>query len=146
MGKRALFFNGLTGLRQHTGNWIGKISSLRHRRFSLGESVCELTDLPGIYSLRTLFRGGGNCQRFYLFRSGRRADRDRRRHLSGKKSPSLKQLSELPLSAGTAFLFCINLCDEAEKRVLSLISLCWNGSWAFRLLPVQPETEDKSIF
>lgn len=113
---KSTVFNGLTGLRQHTGNWIGKTVACATGVFSLGESVCELTDLPGIYSLRTHSEEEEIARDFIcsgqadvLIVIGDATCLERSLHL-------LKQLSELPLSAGTAFLFCINLCDEAEKK------------------------------
>lgn len=51
VGKSSLF-NALTGLRRHTGNWSGKTVSAAVGMATIGRSVCELTDLPGTYSLR----------------------------------------------------------------------------------------------
>ena len=56
-GKTTLF-NGLTGLRHHTGNWPGKTVSVDRDegRFTYKDYTFDLVDLPGIYSLssRTL--------------------------------------------------------------------------------------------
>ena len=50
VGKSTLF-NGLTGLRQHTGNWPGKtVSTARGECRWRGKTV-QLVDLPGTYSL-----------------------------------------------------------------------------------------------
>ena len=46
---KSTVFNGLTGLSQHTGNWSGKTVSCAEGNFSFGETVCTITDLPGIY-------------------------------------------------------------------------------------------------
>lgn len=50
VGKTSVF-NGLTGLRQHTGNWPGKTVSNARGQFSTQGRNYELVDLPGTYSL-----------------------------------------------------------------------------------------------
>lgn len=48
---KSTFFNAVTGLRQHTGNWSGKtVSNARGRAVYKGRTL-ELVDLPGTYSL-----------------------------------------------------------------------------------------------
>ena len=49
-GKTSLF-NGLTGARQHVGNYPGVTVEKRDGRFRHGGRSFELTDLPGTYSL-----------------------------------------------------------------------------------------------
>ena len=44
-------FNGLTGLRQHTGNWAGKTVGLARGTLRVGEQRLTLVDTPGAYSL-----------------------------------------------------------------------------------------------
>lgn len=51
VGKSSLF-NAMTGMRRHTGNWSGKTVSAAVGRAFIDGHVCELTDLPGTYSLR----------------------------------------------------------------------------------------------
>ena len=48
---KSTVFNGLTGLRQHTGNWPGKTVASAQGRFVHDGVEYRLTDLPGIYSL-----------------------------------------------------------------------------------------------
>lgn len=48
---KSTVFNGLTGLRQHTGNWPGKTVSSARGFFRTDRFSCELVDLPGTYSL-----------------------------------------------------------------------------------------------
>ncbi len=50
VGKSTLF-NGLTGLKQHTGNWPGKTVSNATGRCSSRENEYILVDIPGTYSL-----------------------------------------------------------------------------------------------
>lgn len=113
---KSTVFNGLTGLSQHTGNWSGKTVSCAEGNFSFGETVCTITDLPGIYSLRT------HSEEEEIARScicsshpdvlivvGDATCLERGLHL-------LKQISQLPDTEDTAIMLCVNLCDEAEKH------------------------------
>ena len=49
-GKSTLF-NGLTGLRQHVGNWPGKTVEQREGYFTKDGTRYTVVDLPGTYSL-----------------------------------------------------------------------------------------------
>ena len=49
-GKTSIF-NGLTGARQHVGNYPGVTVESKSGFFSLNGMEIELVDLPGIYSL-----------------------------------------------------------------------------------------------
>ena len=49
-GKSTLF-NGLTGLRQHVGNWPGKTVEKKEGSFTHGDKKYLVADLPGTYSL-----------------------------------------------------------------------------------------------
>ncbi len=50
VGKTTVF-NGLTGLKQHTGNWSGKTVALASGNFQYKHTLFQLQDLPGTYSL-----------------------------------------------------------------------------------------------
>ena len=50
VGKSTLF-NGLTGLRQHTGNWPGKTVATAYGYCSYDQKEYIVVDLPGCYSL-----------------------------------------------------------------------------------------------
>ena len=49
-GKSTLF-NGLTGLKQHVGNWPGKTVEQKEGYFVLSNQRYTVVDLPGTYSL-----------------------------------------------------------------------------------------------
>lgn len=51
---KSTIFNGLTGLRQHTGNWSGKTVEPAWGQFRYREQIYTLVDIPGAYSLLTL--------------------------------------------------------------------------------------------
>ena len=55
VGKTTVF-NGLTGMRQHTGNWPGKTVACAMGRYTRGEQGYLLVDLPGTYSLMAIRR------------------------------------------------------------------------------------------
>jgi len=48
---KSTVFNGLTGLRQHVGNWPGKTVARAEGGFSYDNRKYKLVDLPGTYSL-----------------------------------------------------------------------------------------------
>lgn len=48
---KSTVFNGLTGLKQHTGNWPGKTVVLAKGNFHYENKNITLVDLPGTYSL-----------------------------------------------------------------------------------------------
>jgi len=50
---KSTVFNGMTGLRQHTGNWAGKTVSTAQGYASYNEQGYVLVDIPGCYSLHT---------------------------------------------------------------------------------------------
>ncbi len=48
---KSTVFNGLTGMRQHTGNWPGKTVSSAHGYLQTEKGNYILVDIPGTYSL-----------------------------------------------------------------------------------------------
>ena len=50
---KSTIFNGLTGLRQKTGNWAGVTVATAWGEFTCNGKTCRLVDLPGTYSLNT---------------------------------------------------------------------------------------------
>ncbi len=50
VGKSTLF-NGLTGMRQHVGNWPGKTVERKEGTFKYNDYEIDVVDLPGNYSL-----------------------------------------------------------------------------------------------
>ncbi|MFW6035711.1 MAG: FeoB small GTPase domain-containing protein [Halothermotrichaceae bacterium] len=48
---KSTVFNGLTGLRQHTGNWPGKTVTQARGLFKYKDQDFMIVDLPGTYSL-----------------------------------------------------------------------------------------------
>lgn len=48
---KSTIFNGLTGLRQHTGNWPGKTATRAQGLYIYNDEEFIIIDLPGTYSL-----------------------------------------------------------------------------------------------
>lgn len=48
---KTTIFNALTGLCQHTGNWPGKTVERKEGTIKVGETLVNIVDLPGTYSL-----------------------------------------------------------------------------------------------
>ena len=48
---KSTVFNALTGLSQHVGNWPGKTVERKAGRCKRGDTMFEIVDLPGTYSL-----------------------------------------------------------------------------------------------
>lgn len=117
VGKTTIF-NGLTGMRQHTGNWPGKTVAQARGTFSMGNQDYLLVDLPGTYSLAAHseeeeiardYLCSGEAQMILVVCDGTCLERGL--HL-------LCQILALsPVrDAGTPLILCVNLCDEAAKK------------------------------
>ncbi len=115
---KSTIFNGLTGLRVHTGNWAGVTVDSACGEFTAGDRSCLLVDLPGTYSLSTHSREEEITREFLC--SGQAHEiivvcdatcLERGLHL-------LKQILALPQvrEPGIPLILCVNLCDEARKK------------------------------
>lgn len=119
---KSTIFNGLTGLKQHTGNWPGKTVASAKGEFQVDGQSYLLVDLPGTYSLAAHSEEEEIARDFLC--SGE-ADAvmvvcdatcmERGLHL-------LKQILALDYirDNGTPLILCINLCDEAEKKGIQI--------------------------
>ena len=139
---KSTIFNALTGLRQKTANWAGVTVSSASGAFSLKGIRFTADDLPGIYSLNVrsaeeavtrealltepydylLFICDATCIERGLALLAQAAE------LIGGREAAFSSESETALSpefpAGSPrkpqFLLCVNLCDEAERRGISI--------------------------
>lgn len=119
---KSTIFNGLTGLRQHTGNWPGKTVASARGTFEYEAQSFLLVDLPGTYSL-SAHSEEEEITRDYL--SSGDADMtivvcdatclERGLHLL-KQIISLDELKD----TGKPVILCINLCDEAGKKGIEI--------------------------
>lgn len=118
---KSTIFNGLTRLRQHTGNWAGVTVSCAVGQFSYGGQDFSAVDLPGIYSFDTRSAEEELTKDFIL-----NEDYDfllvvcdatcleRGLYLLSQAAGLLEHREEAgPMPQA---VLCVNLCDEAEKR------------------------------
>lgn len=118
---KSTIFNGLTRLRQHTGNWAGVTVSCAVGQFSYGGQDFSAVDLPGIYSFDTRSAEEKLTKDFILNK-----DYDfllvvcdatcleRGLYLLSQAAGLLEHREEAgPMPQA---VLCVNLCDEAEKK------------------------------
>ena len=119
---KSTIFNGMTGLRQQTGNWAGVTVASAHGSFEIDGQKYMLVDLPGTYSLNSNSIEETVAKDFI---SSSLADEillvcdatclERGLHLL-KQTTQLEQIKE----SGKPVILCINLCDEASKKGIEI--------------------------
>lgn len=122
---KSTIFNGLTRLRQHTGNWAGVTVSCAMGQFSYGGQDFSAVDLPGIYSFDTRSAEEELTKNFIL-----NEDYDfllvvcdatcleRGLYLLSQAAGLLEHREEAgPMPQA---VLCVNLCDEAEKKGIQI--------------------------
>lgn len=115
VGKSTLF-NGLTGLKQHTGNWAGKTVSTAEGSFDYNGSRYKIVDLPGCYSL--MARSAEEEAARDFIRSGT-ADLTVVVCDATCIERSLNLALQIIAETDNVIL-CANLMDEAERKGISL--------------------------
>ena len=115
VGKSTLF-NGLTGLKQHTGNWAGKTVSTAEGSFDYNGSRYKIVDLPGCYSLMSRSAEEEAARDF--IRSGT-ADLTVVVCDATCIERSLNLALQIIAETDNVIL-CANLMDEAERKGISL--------------------------
>lgn len=115
VGKSTLF-NGLTGLKQHTGNWAGKTVSTAEGCFDYNGSRYKIVDLPGCYSL--MARSAEEEAARDFIRSGA-ADLIVVVCDATCIERSLNLALQIIAETDNVML-CANLMDEAERKGISL--------------------------
>lgn len=119
---KSTVFNGLTGMKQHTGNWPGKTVASARGICRTEKNEIELVDIPGTYSLMA-HSGEEEVARDFLV-SG-----DAEAAIVVCDATCLERNLNLTLQIMEIcpkVVLCVNLMDEAKKRGikinLSLIS------------------------
>ena len=115
VGKSTLF-NGLTGLKQHTGNWAGKTVSTAEGSFDYNGSRYKIVDLPGCYSF--MARSAEEEAARDFIRSGT-ADLIVVVCDATCIERSLNLALQIIAETDNVIL-CANLMDEAERKGISL--------------------------
>lgn len=113
---KSTVFNGLTGLKQHTGNWPGKTVSSARGFCRTRKHNLELVDIPGTYSLMAHSREEEVARDF--LESGE-ADAA----IVVCDATCLERNLNLALQIMEIcpkVVLCVNLMDEAEKRGIEI--------------------------
>ena len=111
VGKSSIF-NSLTGSLQHTGNWTGKTVSNEVGEFVYQDTLWELVDLPGTYSLMCESAEEKIASDYVL-------GEDYDLAIVVADATNLERSMEILLEVMDVIdevLVCLNLMDEARKR------------------------------
>lgn len=109
---KSTIFNGLTGMKQHTGNWTGKTVANARGQCSYKDRLYTLVDIPGIYSLTAHsaeeeiareFLCHGNPDAVVVICDATCLERN-------------LQLALQIMEISPKVIVCVNLMDEAEKK------------------------------
>ncbi len=109
---KSTVFNGLTGLRQHTGNWPGKTVEQASGSFQTALHTYQLTDTPGAYSLAAHSPEEEITRDFLCFGGAEAVIAVCDATCLERNLNLVLQILELCPKT----LVCVNLMDEAEKR------------------------------
>ena len=115
---KSTIFNALTGLRQKTANWAGVTVSSASGAFSLKGSRFTADDLPGIYSLNIRSAEEAVTREALLTKPYDYLLFICDATCIERGLALLAQAAEL--IGKSQFLLCVNLCDEAERKGISI--------------------------
>lgn len=113
---KSTVFNGLTGLNQHTGNWIGKTVSCAQGHYTYKNQLYSLIDLPGIYSLATHSPEEDVTRDFICFQKLDAIIVVCDATCLERNLSLVLQILEL----SNRVILCMNLIDEAHKKKITL--------------------------
>lgn len=113
---KSTVFNELTGMHQHTGNWIGKTVDTKSSGFSYQFNDYTIVDLPGTYSLDTSSKEEEIAKNFLL---NEKVDCTVCVVDSTVLERSLILVFQI-LQITNKAVVLLNLCDEAKKKGISV--------------------------
>lgn len=119
---KSTIFNGLTGCRQHTGNWVGKTVALAHGEFQIHDCTYVLVDLPGTYSLTSHSEEEEIARSFLCSETAQMLVLVCDATCLERSFYLLKQILDLEQIRDhhTPVLLCVNLYDEARKKGIEI--------------------------
>ncbi len=121
---KSTVFNALTGMKQHTGNWTGKTVESAKGHFTAHGMRCEVTDIPGTYSL-TAHSAEEEVAKHYIEKN--RGDVTVVVCDASSPERSLTLALQIMKISERCAVF-LNLCDEAEKAGIRIdVSKLENG-------------------
>lgn len=113
---KSTVFNGLTGLRQHTGNWSGKTVETAEGRFNGKNGQIKIIDVPGTYSLMARSADEAAARNAVCF--GRH---DAVAVVCDATCLERNMVLALGIAeTGGKVIVCVNLMDEAKRKNISL--------------------------
>lgn len=113
---KSTVFNGLTGLKQHTGNWTGKTVSNAFGTYDYSGTEYTLVDLPGTYSLMSSSVEEKVARDFICFDNPDAV-------IVVVDATCLERNLNLVLQileATKYVIVCVNLLDEAKKKKIDV--------------------------
>ena len=113
---KSTVFNGLTGMRQHTGNWPGKTVAGASGVCRVGGKAYTLVDLPGTYSLMAHSPEEEVARNFICFGSSDGVVIVCDATCLERNLNLVIQVVEMTGNV----LVCVNLMDEAERKGICL--------------------------
>lgn len=113
---KSTVFNGLTGMKQHTGNWPGKTVSNATGRCSSRENEYILVDIPGTYSLMAHSAEEEVARNFLCFGNPHAVVVVCDATCLERNLNLVFQILEITSNV----VVCINLMDEAKRKGIHL--------------------------
>ena len=113
---KSTVFNGLTGLKQHTGNWPGKTVSSAQGRYRHKDASFLLVDLPGTYSLMANSQEEEIARNFICFGKPDVTVIVADATCLERNLNLVLQVLEITDKA----VLCVNLMDEAKKKKITV--------------------------
>lgn len=113
---KSTVFNGLTGLKQHTGNWPGKTVHIAEGRCRHRERTFTLVDIPGTYSLISGSSDEEIARDYICF--GQPAATIIVTDATCLERNLILVLQTLEIT--DKVIVCINLIDEAHRKKISI--------------------------
>ena len=113
---KSTIFNSLTGMHQHTGNWPGKTVSNASGYFEYNNKNFLIFDIPGTYSLMSNSEEEEIARDFICFQKPDATIVVIDATCLEKSLNLVYQTMEITSNV----IVCVNLLDEAEKKVLIL--------------------------
>lgn len=109
---KSTVFNGLTGLKQHTGNWPGKTVANATGEYTYKNNTYTLVDLPGIYSILSSSAEEEIARDFICSSDAKAVITVADATCLERNLNLLLQILEITGKCG----LCVNLMDEAKKK------------------------------
>ena len=113
---KSTVFNGLTGLKQHTGNWPGKTVTYAEGHYSYLGKDYSLIDLPGTYSLMAHSKEEEVARDFLCLKEPDAIIVVCDATYLERNLNLVLQILEI----SSKVVICVNLLDEAEKKKIQV--------------------------